>query len=197
MAPRFSPEIQVVAEHDAKPVFLQEIVGPDLSVAHVRIDPGIVVYLGVSGKWYQPFRRSEKLAPFEPDVGHDPVPAPRQGLGLAVRLVVDADLDEAGLQSEQAEAGPEVEEDLGLVVRLPEGRAVVEIVELPEGPLRVADPQVDVLAEDVLPELGLEAQLERDLGLDQRFRRVDFLQGRRDWASSCRRRPGRSWTCGR
>ena len=118
-------------------------------------------------------------AALDPDVGHDPVPAPRQRLGLAVRLVVDAELDERHIEPEQPDVRPEGEKDLGFVVRLAEGRAVVEIVELPEGPLRIRGPQADVLAEDVAPETGLEAQLENDLGLDERLGRVDLLQGRR------------------
>ena len=101
-------KIQVIPKHNPEPVLLQEIIAPDLPVPHVFVDPWIIVCLGVFGKVVPALQEERKIAPFEADVRHDPVPAPRQGLGLAVRLVIDSKLDEAGVQAEKCETSPEV-----------------------------------------------------------------------------------------
>ena len=69
----------------------------------------------------------------------------------------------AGVVHQSNGRGQEREVELGLVVRLAEGRRDRAVEELPPGDLRVAEPQVAVAAEEVVGHLGLEAELELDL----------------------------------
>jgi hypothetical protein len=69
------------------------------------------------------------------------------------------------------------EQQLGLVVGLPEGRTVLEVIELPERPLRVGEPEVQVLPEHVPPEPGLEADLERHFRPRERAVGIDLPPG--------------------
>ena len=76
----------------------------------------------------------------------------------------------------EVRVGAVVEKDLGLVIRLAEGRGELRVVDLPEGDLRIGGPEVHVCAEDVLPELHLQAELEFGLGvLDLRSRVGRFV----------------------
>ena len=86
---------EIVPEHRSESVIPQEIVPPDLSVAHVFFDIGIVVIFAAFRDAIPSFQKQGKPASFETYVPYDTVPAPRQRLGLAVGLVVHAHLDEA------------------------------------------------------------------------------------------------------
>ncbi len=108
----------------------------------------------------------------EADHADDPVPAARVGQVLAVRLVVQADADEPSVEAEEVVAGAEDEHQLRFVVGLAERAGLCAAVHLPARRLRVAEPQVAALAEDLLRDLGLEADLE--LGLEVVLTLGDF-----------------------
>jgi hypothetical protein len=62
--------------------------------------------------------------------------------------VVKTHIDEAAFQSQDVVIGSKVEKKFRLVIRFPEWRRVLEVVKLPERPLRIAEPQIHFLAEN-------------------------------------------------
>ena len=139
---------------------------------------GLSSLSSLSGMRTQVLRTRSKRIPLEAEVRHEPVPAPREGLAAAVGLVIEADLDEpVSHETEEVRVGPEVQKDLRLVVGLAERGGKLRVVDLPEGELRVAEPEVRVRPEDAFPELHFQAELEFGLGvLDLRPRVCRFVK---------------------
>ena len=171
-------EAQVVAEHERQVEIPPDRAQPDLPVTQVGLDVRVVVLLCALGDAQPGLDLEVQDVPLEAEVGHDAVPAAREGLAAAVGLVVEADLDEpAPHQAEDVRVGAVVEQGLRFVIRLAEGGGELGVVKLPERQLRVGEPEIQGQPEDVLPELHLEADLELDLGVIELRARVGRLEG--------------------
>src|SRR5690606_28120011 len=127
--------------------------------ADVVLDARVVVLAALADPPPRPDRQGPVLA-VEADHADHPVPAPRVGVATAIGLVVDAESQHPSAPAAQRPAGAEHQHRLGLVVRLAERPRSRGVEHLPAGTLGVAQPQVAIVAEQVLGRLGLEAELE-------------------------------------
>ena len=98
----------------------------------------------------------------------DPVPAARQRIAAAVGLVHEPQRQQPSPHPEDRVVGRNRPDQLGFVVRLPERPREIFVVDLPGALLRVPEPEVGAAAQDALPHLELEAQLELRFGLVER-----------------------------
>ena len=81
-------------------------------------------------------------------------------VGAAVRLVIDADVEKAPFHPQDIDIGAQHAHELGLEDWFRGRRRVALVIELPVRLLGVAEPQVAVVAQHVLEQLGLETELE-------------------------------------
>ena len=124
-------------------------------------DVGVVVVLGIFGDAPpRPQQQGPALA-LQPRLEDDAVPAARQRQRAAVGMVVERDRGQPAVPAAQPVVGAEHRHHLGLVVGLAERARQLLGIDLPHRALRVAHPQIAVVAEQVLGHLRLEADLER------------------------------------
>lgn len=128
-------EVQIVAEHDPEAVPFPEIVPPDLPVPEVVFDVRVVDIRDGLRDAVPALQKKREIAPFKTGTGHDSVPASGQWFGLAVGLMIKAQVYEPALQAQEGIVGPKVDQELRLIIRFPEGGGVFKIVKLPERPL--------------------------------------------------------------
>jgi len=68
-------EVQVVAEHDPKPVPFPEVVGPDFTIPEVIFDVGVIVIRGRLRDAVPAPQEKREITPFKPGISHNAVPA--------------------------------------------------------------------------------------------------------------------------
>src|SRR5690606_3311761 len=140
--------------------------------ADVVLDVRVVVLAVLADAPPRPDRERPVFA-IEADHPGDPVPAARVRVATAIGLVVDADAPHPPAPVADRIAGAEHQHRLGLVVGLAERPRGLVVEHLPARALRIAQPQVAVVAEDILDRLGLEAELELGLDLDRKSTRLN------------------------
>ncbi|EFF47926.1 hypothetical protein XAUC_16730 [Xanthomonas citri pv. aurantifolii str. ICPB 10535] len=144
-----------------------------IAAAHVILDIGIVV-VGAVFLDAEPRAQCQRpVLPIQPEVQDHPIPRARQRVGAPVGHVIEADAAHAALPTEDAVVVAKDQHRFGLVIGLAERARRIGVVGLPARALGVAHPDIAVVAEQVFHHLGLEAELELELGAVQLLRRID------------------------
>ena len=178
---------EVITQHRTEPMSLPEIVSPYLARPHILVNMRIIILVSTLGDAIPGLKEHSEAVSLEPHVCHDPVPAPGEWFRATVGLMIEAHIYVAGVHSQKAEIGAKIQQKLRLIVGLTERSRILGVVELPKRLLGIAEPQVHILVEDILPELDLLTYLKLDLVLED-ILTDSLLDGTCVWGAVIRER---------
>src|SRR5688572_10891616 len=93
----------------------------EVAATDVVLDAGILILIAVIGDAPPGSNHHGPVVAVQADVRHHAVPTARDGIGAAVRLVVDADAEHAPVPAAQRPAVAEDQHHFGFVVGFAEG----------------------------------------------------------------------------
>ncbi len=149
---------QGVAQHQGVLRIIGNLDDLHITAAHVVADVGIVVLANLQHAPPRPQQQRPVFA-LQAKRGGGAVPAARQRIAAPVGLVHQAEAEHACLPAQNIEVGAEDELCLRLVTGFAKRPRIAFVEDLPVRNLGVAHPQIAVVAEQVVGQLGLQADL--------------------------------------
>jgi hypothetical protein len=128
----------------------------------VILDIGIVIGARALLDAVPGFEAQRELISIKDEFGINPIPAARQRLPATIGLVCFAEVYNTFGHAKNVIIGQKRGVEFRFVVCFAKRSRDIAVEELPVGHLRIAEPQVGLLIEHVIGQLGLHAELELD-----------------------------------